>query len=92
MILTSTELSNIERRLKEATLGPYRYGKKGGVVSDHPVRNGRSGDDEVDYYGGYLICESISQDNANFIAHSWQDIKNLIETIRTIQNDEVSRF
>jgi hypothetical protein len=46
------------------TPGPYRVGKPGGsIVSDHPVENGASGHDDVEYYGGYLVAETVAPCN-----------------------------
>ena len=49
------------------TPGPWRIGKVGSVVSDHPVPE-VGGTDHVDYYGGHCICESVSAANAHLIA------------------------
>lgn len=39
--------------------GAWRPGRSGCVVSDQPTPNGHPSYDDVDYYGGHLICESI---------------------------------
>lgn len=48
------------------TPGPWRQGKAGGIVSDHPVPE-MSGADAVEYYGGHLIAESIAPRNRPLI-------------------------
>jgi len=56
------------------TPGPWRLGRVGGcVVSDNPVNDGPrerdTGHGDVEYYGGFLICESIlKKDDALVIA------------------------
>lgn len=51
------------------TPGPWRLGRVGSVVSDHPVQ-GMSGSDAVEYYGGHLICESVTESNARLIVEA----------------------
>lgn len=54
------------------TPGPWRVGKYGSVVvSDHPIDTEwiYTGHNDPDYYGGYLIAESIfREDDARLIA------------------------
>ena len=45
---------------------PWRVGRPGTVVSDTPVP-GMGGSDAVEYYGGHLIGESITEANARRI-------------------------
>jgi len=52
---------------KQYTPGPWRMGRHGAIVSDTPVPE-ISGSDETDYYGGHLICESVTNWNARLIA------------------------
>jgi hypothetical protein len=49
------------------TPGPWREGTGGSVVSDHPVPE-VGGSDDVAYYGGHLIAESIAPQNRPLIA------------------------
>lgn len=49
------------------TPGPWRVGKTGCVVADVPVPE-MGGSDDVDYYGGHLICESVTPANAKLIS------------------------
>lgn len=49
------------------TPGPWRVGTWGGsVVADYPIPVG--GSDDVDYYGGHLVAESIAPQNTPIIA------------------------
>jgi len=54
------------------TKGPWRAGSgtggKGSVVSDHLAVGALGGSDAVDYYGGYMIAESVAQENIPLIA------------------------
>ena len=47
----------------EHTQEPWRVGKSGAVVADYKVPE-MGGSDDVDYYGGHLIAESVVQRNA----------------------------
>lgn len=42
---------------------PWRVGKTGGVVADAPIPE-MLGSNEVEYYGGHLVCESVTKSNA----------------------------
>lgn len=46
------------------TKGPWRRGACGGIVADYPVEGGVHGTDEVDFYGGHLIAETVAEVNA----------------------------
>lgn len=54
------------------TKGPWRIGKHtNSVISDNSNGleiNGATGEEAVKYYGGNLICESVSIENAKLIA------------------------
>lgn len=45
---------------------PWRVGRHA-VVADVPVVGGCSGTDDVDYYGGHLVCETVTEANAERI-------------------------
>lgn len=50
----------------------WRLGRNGSIVSNHPVDgmkavDGMKGSEEVAYYGGHCICESVTQANAALI-------------------------
>lgn len=49
------------------TRGPWRVGRPGSVVADHPVP-GMRGSGDVAYYGGHLIAESVTASNAPILA------------------------
>lgn len=52
---------------------PFRVGRPGTVVSDSAeglTLNGATGPENVKYYGGNLIAESVSPENAEFIARA----------------------
>ena len=53
------------------TKGPWRIGKHtNSVISDNSNGleiNGATGEEAVKYYGGNLICESVSIENAKLI-------------------------
>lgn len=55
----------------KTTPGPWRIGKTcGAVVADEPTSGGRwSGHEDVTFYGGHLVCESVAMEsNARLIA------------------------
>ena len=67
------------------TPGPWRHSTQGRfaiVVGDHPVP-GVKGSDEVAYYGGHLIAESVAPQNAPLIAAS----PDLLALVRQYRND-----
>jgi hypothetical protein len=83
--MNADELRKIEWRCWNATAGPWRADKAGGgVVSDTPVRDGPMGSDDLEYYGGHLIAESITAKNREFIAHARTDIPKLIAEVRRL--------
>lgn len=43
--------------------GNWTIGTHGAIVTDEPYEDGLSGYDAVDYYGGYMIAESVSPCN-----------------------------
>lgn len=54
--------------MSEFTKGPWRVGEiVTTVVADHPVSL-IPGSDDLQYYGGHLIAESVSFENAHLIA------------------------
>ena len=54
--------------IQKVTPGPWRVGNSGGVVSDLPIDGGVPGTADVEYYGGHLICETVTSANAKLIA------------------------
>ncbi len=70
------------------TPGPWRVGKCSSsmavVVADFPVPE-ISGSDEIEYYGGHLIAESITPANARLAAAApdmYEALKNYISVSR----------
>lgn len=49
------------------TPGPWRTGRAGCVVADTPVPE-MGGSEHVEYYGGHMVCESVTTANARLIA------------------------
>lgn len=56
--------------MSEHTKGLLRVGHSGAVVADHPIPE-MSGSDAVEYYGGYLVAESVTAANARRLAACW---------------------
>jgi len=51
------------------TPGPWRIGKGyGAIVSSTPVEDGLDGGNNVEAYGGHLICESVAPCNMRLIS------------------------
>jgi hypothetical protein len=67
-------LKELLRWIEAATPGPWRVGKNHSVVCDkHDTRllccqTPENGSSDVGYYGGHIICESISKANAEAVA------------------------
>lgn len=48
---------------------PWRYGKDGGsIVADSPVDGYKQTPEETEYYGGYVVCETVGPCNKPLIA------------------------
>ncbi|WP_424493936.1 hypothetical protein [Salinimicrobium sp. GXAS 041] len=77
--------------------GNWKIGKyKSTVVSDRKVKNTNfpippnqkeSRDEEAEYYGGYLICESVANDKHVKLISAAPD---LLEALLNIENDNNS--
>lgn len=72
------------------TKGVWSVGRRGSVIStesDGITINGGTGSDADIYYGGNLICESVSDNNASLIAaapdmyHQVVNYRHLLECI-----------
>lgn len=51
------------------TPGPWRIGTSAGaVVADVPIADGVNGTSDVEYYGGYLVAETVAPCNRPLIA------------------------
>lgn len=68
------------------TATPWRIGKScGSVVADEPVPE-VSGAEDVAYYGGYLIAESIAPRNAEFIVRACNAHAALIHALQMVRD------
>jgi hypothetical protein len=82
----------------KGTPGPWRVGKRGGCVvcdSDKGLTiSGAIGEQAIEYYGGNLIGESISIDNAKLIAAAPELLESLQWLVSQIKNleGEISLF
>jgi len=67
---------------------PWRIGNHGGeIVADSSERifiNGAIEKDSVEYYGGFLVAESISQPNAAFIVLAVNMHDELVEAVKRV--------
>jgi hypothetical protein len=45
------------------TQEPWRTGRAGAVVANFPIKE-IGGSDDIEYYGGHLVCESVTKSNA----------------------------
>ena len=72
---------------KNFTKGEWKIGRQGTVVSDTiPENHSNSGHTDVEYYGGYLIAESIvNKADAKLIAAA-PDMYNALEHITEYWN------
>jgi len=58
-----------------------------------PLNASESTDDEVDYYGGYLVCESVgSIEKAKLIASAPDLLENLIRCVARMEENEMGHF
>ena len=53
---------------------PWKIGKHGSIVTDKPDRQveitGDGAKETIEFYGGHVICETVTQDNAAFIVEA----------------------
>ena len=67
------------------THGPWRRGKPdGAIVADHPVCT-INGADEVEYYGGHLIAESVAPQNIDAIILACNHFEAVVEALREVE-------
>lgn len=71
--------------------GPWRIGALASVVCDTPVENGVPGTSDVEHYGGYLICETVSLPNALLIAAAPDLLEACKKALDYLQRSDVYR-
>jgi hypothetical protein len=70
----------------EHTKTPWRVGRKGGaVVADEPVPE-MGGSDDVEYYGGHMVAESLVPRNTAFIVRACNAHEQLVEALTMIRD------
>lgn len=74
MPITSEQLDALENLAKAATPGPWRVGKGYAVVCDPHHPRAISGAEDVEYYGGGLVGESIQPSDSAYIAAASPDV------------------
>ena len=58
------------------TPAPLKIGKHGSIVTDAPDRQVMIADSEtVEWYGGHVVCETITNENAAHMVYSWNNIE-----------------
>lgn len=73
----------------EHTPGPWRAGETGGaVVADHQISE-VSGSEDVEYYGGHLVAESIAARNVPVIAAAPDLLKVAISAYHALKSYEL---
>lgn len=73
-------------------MSKWKVGKGTCVVSEVKIKTLQGGD-EIEYYGGYLVCESVHPDNALLIAAAPELLDALEELIDIIENgDKLDSF
>jgi len=67
----------------------WKVGKqKTTVVSTHPVDDQIPGSDSTEYYGGYLVAESVAPSRAPLLAASPKLYKALKELVRCVRGGD----
>lgn len=76
------------------TTGPWKVGNRNNCVvseSDESLSiRGAVGSDAIRYYGGNLICESVSESNAKLIAAAPELLEVLIEVVRISDRNHIA--
>lgn len=86
-MLTDSELAEIEGRVKNAVGSPWIVYHEP-PVSPHKYNHNRSV--WASCVGEYSICDldgANSEHDADFIAHSPEDVRRLLETVRSLQTE-----
>ena len=66
------------------TPGPWRVGKAaGGILADVPIEGGPLGCEDIAFYGGYLIAESVAPVNRPLLAAA-PEMYALLERLATL--------
>jgi len=67
--------------MSKHTPGPWRRGRKhNSIVADSPA-TGIRGSDDVEAYGGHMICESVNEPNGQLIIAATE----MLEALRDVQ-------
>jgi len=77
--------------MNKHTPTPWRAGKVGDcIVSDQQVRIGRIEEvrSEIDYYGGYIVAESMAPENRDFILTACNSHEALVEALKRIASGQ----
>lgn len=72
--------------MSKRTPGPWRLGKHPAVVvSDHPIGKtdlgADGGHDDVEYYGGHCICESVAKKADSLLLAAAPDLLTIAEVL-----------
>lgn len=81
------QLAEIEARANAATGGPWTTGPGRGVVAEVGAANAPAytqDPENVAYYGGVLIAETITATNAEFVAAARDDVPRLAAAARGV--------
>jgi hypothetical protein len=74
---------------EKATRGPWKLGKAYTVIAEYPTGD-IAGSDDFDYYGGYLVGESISNLNREFIAISREALPYWINRAMALEQELIT--
>jgi hypothetical protein len=78
----------------KGTKGPWEIGKYNSCViskNDESLSiRGSVGEDAIEYYGGNLICESVSKSNAKLIAAAPELLEALIEVVKISDRNHIA--
>lgn len=66
------------------TPGPWKYNGRDAIVSETPVEGLSNSDDAYRYYGGHIVCESVTRTNAEFIVRACNSHDDLVAACEAI--------